>query len=191
MISSLLLVVLVLLSSSSFLISSAFGSQNQQIIQYKKLLLSHHNYIRQTRNQCDYKWSVPAEIKLNDLIWDDGLEVTAQQYAEQCENLPSHTHERTTCRWKSVGQNTAHVYSVPDTINVWRNSHRFYNFQNDECQSGHNCYVYKQVVNINTTHIGCGIHLCYDYVKQRNKYMVVCNYAPAGYYGNQSSHLTG
>ncbi|CAH8608027.1 unnamed protein product, partial [Schistosoma bovis] len=78
-------------------------------------------------------------------IWDDGLHVTAQQYAEQCENSPSRLNDRTTCRWKSVGQNIAQVHSVSYAIKVWRDGSRFYSFKNDKCGENHDCSMYKQV----------------------------------------------
>ncbi|KAH9581372.1 Histone H2A.V [Schistosoma haematobium] len=169
----MILFLLILLLS----ISSGLGGQ-EEMAEFARTLLHHHNYVRQTRNQCDYYWSTPSETKLGNLTWDDGLQVTAQQYAEQCENSPSRLNDRTTCRWKSVGQNIAQVHSVSYAINVWRDGSRFYSFKNDKCGENYDCSMYKQIVNINTTHIGCGVHMCNKNIN-KGKYIVVCNYAPA------------
>ncbi|KAK4468643.1 hypothetical protein MN116_007829 [Schistosoma mekongi] len=144
----------------------------------ENLLLYYHNYIRRERNTCDSRTSIPADVKLNDYIWDYSLHETAQQYAKQCENHPSSMQYRTTCRWKSVGQNIAKVNSIQNAIEQWRNEHRYYDFTTDSCQANHNCYVYKQIVNSNTTHIGCAIQLCNESMST-GKYLIVCNYAPA------------
>uniref|UniRef100_A0A5K4F824 SCP domain-containing protein n=1 Tax=Schistosoma mansoni TaxID=6183 RepID=A0A5K4F824_SCHMA len=168
--------MILLLLISLILVSPGLGGQDETA-KFTRTLLQHHNWVRQTRNKCDSRWST-SEKKLGDFIWDDGLYVTAQQYAEKCENIPSGLQDRTTCRWKSVGQNVAQVSSVYDAINVWRDGSRFYNLKNDECVVNHDCSMYKQLVDINTTHIGCGVHLC-NKNTNKGKYIVVCNYAPA------------
>ncbi|CAH8587588.1 unnamed protein product [Heterobilharzia americana] len=172
-----------------FLLSIAFqllplivlGNQAKLTME-KKYLLHAHNYIRQTRSRCDYIWSTPADEELNNLVWDEGLAWTAQIHADKCINTPSEPRERTTCRWKSVGQNIAEVVNMKEATVKWKDGSRFYNLINDNCRQYKNytidCNSYKQIVNANTTHIGCAVNFC-EHNTTNGKYMVVCNYAPA------------
>ncbi|TNN04854.1 GLIPR1-like protein [Schistosoma japonicum] len=169
--------MIILLLLMNIIISYSLGNQ-LEMTRDENLLLYYHNYIRRERNTCDYHTSIPADVKLNDYVWDYGLHITAQRYAKQCECYPSSMQSRTTCRWKSVGQNIAQVNSVQNAIEQWRNEQRFYDFTTDSCERNHNCHVYKQIVNSNTTHIGCAIQLCIHSMNT-GKYLIVCNYAPA------------
>ncbi|VDQ08166.1 unnamed protein product [Trichobilharzia regenti] len=89
----------------------------------------------------------PSETELTDLIWDDGLAITAQMYAKRCRNVISSPHERTTCKWKSVGQNVAEVGEIKDAPALWRDGARYYEYKDDLCTKENDeyyCDSFKQ-----------------------------------------------
>ncbi|CAH8865155.1 unnamed protein product [Trichobilharzia szidati] len=148
---------------------------------YKAVLLHRHNFIRQLANKCERTYIPPPEKELTDLIWDDGLAITAQMYAKTCRNVIGTPHERTTCKWKSVGQNVAEVGEIQNAPVIWRDGSRYYDYKDDHCTKENDeyyCDSFKQMIFANTTHIGCGAHLCHEDVDSK-KYIVVCNYAQA------------
>nr|CAX73488.1 hypothetical protein [Schistosoma japonicum] len=143
----------------------------------RNLLLALHNDERNVRSSCEYADIVPAEEKLDELTWDNDLGADAQRFADQCKKYVKQS-VRSVGKWESVGQNAINVSEIADAVRLWTKEANYYNHSLDTCMAGHDCDSYKQMVQAETKHIGCGAKWCSDF-KPPLKYLVVCNYSPA------------
>ncbi|KAH8873905.1 Venom allergen 5 [Schistosoma japonicum] len=141
------------------------------------VLLNLHNYERRLRESCIFEDIVPAEEKLDELTWDNELAADAQRFADQCKEYVKQS-VRSVGKWESVGQNAIEVTEIADAVRLWTKEANYYNHSLDTCMAGHDCDSYKQMVQAETKHIGCGAKWCIDIQLPLN-FLVVCNYSPA------------
>nr|P35786.1 RecName: Full=Venom allergen 5; AltName: Full=Allergen Ves s V; AltName: Full=Antigen 5; Short=Ag5; AltName: Full=Cysteine-rich venom protein; Short=CRVP; AltName: Allergen=Ves s 5 [Vespula squamosa] len=130
----------------------------------------------------------PPAKNMNNLVWNNELANIAQIWASQCKY--GHDTCKDTTKY-NVGQNiavsssTAAVYeNVGNLVKAWENEVKDFNptiswEQNEFKKIGH----YTQMVWAKTKEIGCG---SIKYVDNNwYTHYLVCNYGPAGNFGNQ------
>jgi len=157
----------------------------------KQALLDIHNEYR-SDTALGRTGSQPMAQDMAELIWDEGLENDAKEYANRCvfEHDPKND---------SQGENlfTA-VSSIDNVDNIDRllkgmfrfyNEHQYYNFDNGRC-TRQPCGHYTQVVWADTTKVGCAYSECSSIQNFRASFphqiLMVCRYlSPGNWYGKK------
>lgn len=120
-----------------------------------------------------------------DLVWDDALAESAQQYADQCYFEHSNT---------PYGENLGlGQHNMTSLISQFYDEYRLYDFNYPvySPETGH----FTQVIWSGTDKIGCGVSLCAEGMKDRNGPIQnkltknwVCHYSPPGNFRGQFSY---
>ncbi|NXX24392.1 PI16 inhibitor, partial [Nicator chloris] len=134
----------------------------------KEIILDEHNKYRS-------QVSPPAKGMMK-MTWDIDLEVDAQKRAEKC-------------TWdQNGGRGSTNFFATSSTVDVklaikeWNDERKFYNLSLSECDHGHTCDNYTQLVWADTSRVGCGSSSCkkIDGIETGNVQMLVCRYYPPG-----------
>ncbi|CAG9133132.1 hypothetical protein JYU34_006839 [Plutella xylostella] len=154
----------------------------------KQAIVDAHNRLRQSVALGQVSKQPPA-ANMMEMIWDDELAATAQNWANQCQPAHDSASQRDVLRWP-VGQNIAATWttrppsgpedSEPDfnkQINAWFNEVSIFGFK--PINGGHGTGHYSQLVWGETSHVGCGYTFYYDPSRGYTK-LYVCNYGPGG-----------
>lgn len=120
-----------------------------------------------------------ADVGVPPLRWSNELASFAQAWADHLAAKDCKVHHRPNSgTWKQrYGENifmgTRGYYDVGDAVQSWESEKKHYKgtvTASNYMKVGH----YTQMVWKTTTHVGCGIAECDDYI------IVVCNYNPPG-----------
>ena len=115
-----------------------------------------------------------AVVGVDPLVWDEGLEAYAQNYAEEragdCELIHSSGPYGENLFW---GSGT--VYNAEDAVKLWVDEKEFYDYDSNSCQPEQMCGHYTQVVWSTTQRVGCGRVQC-----DSGDYFIICSYDPPG-----------
>ncbi|KAK2854044.1 hypothetical protein Q5P01_006705 [Channa striata] len=133
----------------------------------------------------------PSASNMEYMVWDDELERSAAQWAEQCiwDHGPADL-------LMSIGQNlavhTGSRYTPASHVQTWYKEKDDYRYPlPHECNpwcpegcSGLVCTHYTQLVWATTNRVGCAVHVCprmyvWDEMWENTVYLV-CNYSPKG-----------
>ncbi|XP_062868989.1 cysteine-rich secretory protein LCCL domain-containing 2 [Trichomycterus rosablanca] len=144
----------------------------------------------------------PAASNMEYMVWDDELERTATQWAEQCQwdHGPQDL-------LKSIGQNLAVHYgryrSPAYHVQAWYDEVKDYTYPYPhECNpwcpercSGPMCTHYTQIVWATTNRVGCAVHVCplmnvWGNTWENAVYLV-CNYSPKGNWIGEAPYQHG
>ncbi len=119
------------------------------------------------------------DVDVAPLRWSNTLAAFAQEWADHLASSGCKMqHRPLTGKWKQqYGENlfmgTVGHYDVGDAVKAWENEKRFFKgkvTQSNFTKVGH----YTQMVWKSTTHVGCGIATCGNFI------IIVCNYNPPG-----------
>lgn len=132
-------------------------------------LLAQHNSLR-------------ASVGAKALTWSTSVAESAQAWAdtlaaEGCSIYHSNSPygENIYYEWTT----TATVPRNPEKVlSWWAAEAQYYDYANNECESGEECGHYTQLVWAETTAVGCGIASCSEPGKTTSVW--VCQYNPAG-----------
>lgn len=141
--------------------------RNQAV--FRKQILNDHNRVR-------------ANVSVSSLVWDDGLEAEAADYAATLARTRTFAHSKRVSGQPVEGENlwmgTFRAFSYGDMIDGWANEGRDFkrgSFPNlSRTGSWHDVGHYTQMVWAGTRSVGCAIAH-----NQTDEYMV-CRYFPAG-----------
>ncbi|PIK56156.1 hypothetical protein BSL78_06942 [Apostichopus japonicus] len=120
-------------------------------------------------------------------VWDADLALSAQQWADRCQNEHPVARNRD---YTNIGQNlfikadssAADPPSpVMTPVRSWNSQAKDYTYINNSCAE--NCAEYKQVIWAETEKVGCGVKYCEvastrSGTAYQNAWIVVCNYSP-------------
>ncbi|HQU82760.1 MAG TPA: CAP domain-containing protein [Pyrinomonadaceae bacterium] len=121
-------------------------------------LLKSHNDIR-------------TDQGLPNLKWNCSLADYAQEWATR--GIAEH---RDTFYGENIFAASDEKVSPLDGLQRWMNEQLFWNSTDKTCQEGKNCVHFLQVINKQTSEIGCGINRA---ATGKWKVLMVCNYNPA------------
>ena len=142
----------------------------------------------------------PAASQMLSVVWDKELATKAARWASN--NMFKHNPNKKvpSGKFEAVGENIyyysttdrSHVFTPESSMASWFDEHYLYTYgelkPSDFAKSkpiGH----YTQMVWSNSTHIGCGVS---QYAQNGyTKFLVVCNYGPAGNYLDQTPYPAG
>ncbi|RVE74585.1 hypothetical protein OJAV_G00023010 [Oryzias javanicus] len=144
----------------------------------------------------------PSAANMEHMVWDDELERSATQWAEECQ-------------WdhgprdllKSIGQNLAvhwgRYRSPAFHVQAWYDEVKDYTYPYpSECNpwcpercSGPMCTHYTQLVWATTNRVGCAVHVCprmnvWGEIWENSVYLV-CNYSPKGNWIGEAPYRHG
>ncbi|XP_071818920.1 cysteine-rich secretory protein LCCL domain-containing 2-like [Apostichopus japonicus] len=146
----------------------------------------------------------PSATDMTELVWDEGLAVQAQQWADNC--LYEHPNKALYKDYANIGQNLFIQYPdslgtkppspVTKPVTSWHNEVDYYDYYSYSCRPKKVCGHYTQVVWASTEKVGCGIKHCKLATTNRGKsyanaWLVACNYAPSGNYVGRKPYTTG
>ncbi|CAG9795124.1 unnamed protein product [Diatraea saccharalis] len=187
---------LVLFAMGSMLLATAEGcGAGKQMLKSggltaleKQAIVDAHNRLRQSVALGQVS-SQPPAANMMEMVWDDELAATAQNWANQCTPAHDRAAQRDVGRFP-VGQNLAATWttrppsgpsdSQPDfmkQINAWFDEVKIYGFK--PINGGHGTGHYSQLVWGETSQVGCGYTFYYDPSRGYTK-LYVCNYGPGG-----------
>ena len=119
------------------------------------------------------------QVGVPPLKWSNTLAAFAQEWADHlAESGCKMQHRPRSGKWKQqYGENlfmaTVGHYDVKDAINAWESEKQYFKervTRSNFNKVGH----YTQMVWKSTTHVGCGIATCGNFI------IIVCNYDPPG-----------
>ncbi|KAL3315616.1 hypothetical protein Ciccas_005750 [Cichlidogyrus casuarinus] len=121
----------------------------------------------------------PRARSMSTLVWDSGLEATAQKRVDRC-SLDHESHEdripagqANNKLYKHISQNVALAHRDTPLVDVaqhWWNEHTAFNYDRRYCTGGRPCMTYVTMAWAATTRVGCAYKNC-------EEKLVVCNYA--------------
>lgn len=174
--------------------------------------VTHNNLRSMTANGNTY--GQPSAVSMPNLLWDDGLALTAQEYANDCywghnSNRKSDLYNnRDKCQFDyngndAVGENLYMTTSSTQVNNIsygeqyavetWYNEYPDYDYDTNTCADNKSCGHYTQVVWANTLYFGCGSVICDNIVNKEdfvNALLIVCDYYSAGNYNGQWPYVS-
>ena len=184
------LFLLVLLMITTHHVCRAVNTPYPLTLAEKTAILAAHNNARAS--------VVPAAKTMPDLVWDDDLAATAQNWVNSCNATSSskylidHNPNRSNGFPFYVGENiyasTAQVTNMSNPVTSWDDEKQYYDLATNTCQAGQICGHYTQLVWANSLKVGCGRGFC-DNVTY--KYTIVCDYGPGGNYNNEKPYVAG
>uniref|UniRef100_K1PV07 Peptidase inhibitor 16 n=1 Tax=Magallana gigas TaxID=29159 RepID=K1PV07_MAGGI len=127
----------------------------------------------------------PKATNMREMVWDEGLETIARNYAEKCDF--NHNKLRSSSVGYYVGENLYVSYgdiSPEAAVTAWDNEKNDYDFANNVCDpnSKYGCGHYTQVTWAESEKVGCAKKYCSSVndftTKNLPGYLVVCNYGP-------------
>ncbi|KAL3315615.1 hypothetical protein Ciccas_005749 [Cichlidogyrus casuarinus] len=121
----------------------------------------------------------PRARSMSTLVWDSGLEATAQKMADRCslgyespeDRIPA--GQANNQLYRDISQNVLFVPSTTPLVDVaqqWWNEHTAFNYDSRHCTGGRPCMTYVNMAWAATTRVGCAYKNC-------EEKLVVCNYA--------------
>nr|XP_034317946.1 cysteine-rich secretory protein LCCL domain-containing 2 isoform X1 [Crassostrea gigas] len=140
----------------------------------------------------------PKATNMREMVWDEGLETIARNYAEKCDF--NHNKLRSTSVGYYVGENLYVSYgdiSPEAAVTAWDNEKTDYDFANNVCDpnSKYGCGHYTQVTWAESEKVGCAKKYCSSVndftTKNLPGYLVVCNYGPGGNVNNRRPFSSG
>lgn len=177
----------------------------------REVVLDKHNQFRrkvakglENRGISSRVHGQPPAANMKELVWNSELEVIAQRWADQCNQLGPHDKVRNKLDGTVVGQNQAYAASTSYLSEeqvlkqfamqpeLWYSEVENPGFDGDKVDSfvyssgiGH----YAQIVWGDTEEVGCGL----VYYKSDGWYtsLVICNYARSGNFMSKPVYKTG
>jgi len=139
--------------------------------------LESHNRVRTKHHLSPLKWSNQlAKISQN---WANqlGKGNHCQMYHRKG-NIPfgENLYRSSAIVWTD-GRREINPVSIKDVVKVWMDEEKWYDYKNNRCLPGKDCYHYTQAVWKGTTEVGCAMKVCPD-----KSQSWVCSYFPAGNY---------
>lgn len=134
--------------------------------------------------------------KLSPLQWDNGIAAYAQRWADHLKQhrdcKMQHRSVAGITEGKSYGENLAwnwhpraglksgtFISSPENSVLLWTQECKDYNYQNNSCVTGKQCGHFTQVVWNTSVRVGCGMAIC-DHPTRGRAEVWVCNYDPPG-----------
>ncbi|XP_064193376.1 cysteine-rich secretory protein LCCL domain-containing 2-like isoform X1 [Anguilla rostrata] len=144
----------------------------------------------------------PTASDMEYMLWDDGLERSATQWAEQCQwehgpqDLLMSIGQNLAVHWGRYRSPGYHVQAWYDEVKdyTYPYPHECNPWCPDRC-SGPMCTHYTQLVWATTNRVGCAVHVCprmdvWGEVWQNAVYLV-CNYSPKGNWIGEAPYQHG
>ncbi|XP_076007561.1 GLIPR1-like protein 1 [Genypterus blacodes] len=130
----------------------------------------------------------PRASDMLQMTWDEGLAVTARDWARNCVFKHSTAGENL---W--VGYPPSY-FTVKGAIENWVKEKGDYDYKSNDCSNI--CGHYTQVVWASSYKVGCAVQLCPKGVKEtdfgnRESAIFVCHYVPAGNINRRRPYKTG
>ncbi|XP_071958419.1 GLIPR1-like protein 1 [Antedon mediterranea] len=129
----------------------------------------------------------PEASDMKYMSWDDDLASMAQEWSDGC--VFEHGQPTNISPFDPVGQNlyssgasASNRPNLASATQAWYNEDQYYNYDTRECSDV--CGHYTQVVWADSYALGCGLTFC------TNKWILTCNYGPAGNY-NRHPYVSG
>ncbi|XP_063720343.1 uncharacterized protein LOC134846867 isoform X2 [Symsagittifera roscoffensis] len=161
----------------------------------KKQALDEHNRIRDTlewkdRNGAEFEG---FPVGMNKLEWDEALEQTAQEVADQCKK--NHLEYRGALfelleeGVGSIGENLAFgakykpKRDVGEYVRSWYSERKYFDWQKMDCVPVGKCFHLTQQLWADSKYLGCAQKKCtstYKSGKTKVWTNFVCHYSPAG-----------
>jgi len=133
----------------------------------------------------------PTATSMPPLVWDDALEVVAQNFVDGCPS--GHNAARSTQYGTGyVGENFAAGYSTGASAvtDGWVSEVAYFTFSSNACVSGQECGHYTQVVWAGSTLVGCAKPTQTNCPTWGDK-IYICDYAPGGNYVGEQPYTSG
>ncbi|CAH8865697.1 unnamed protein product [Trichobilharzia szidati] len=142
-----------------------------------------HNDYRHRVMNCELHNQPPAKY-LPDLQWDNDLAYYAQLLADRC--VFEHDEVKLP-QYERVGQNIAIYWTIEKAVDAWFNEYKEYDYYTGDCYEV--CGHYTQMVWQKTTHVGCGLRNCTQYLGYLGL-SIICNYGEGGNWGDDKPYET-
>ena len=113
--------------------------------------------------------------KQKPLIWNKDLEKISQEWANKLASSCKMSHHQGQVPFGENLYYYSQSTTVTNAVKAWASEKVFYNYQQNKCQDGKQCYHYTQIVWKGTTDLGCGYQSC-----SNGAQFWVCTYFPAG-----------
>ncbi|BHF61644.1 SCP / Tpx-1 / Ag5 / PR-1 / Sc7 of extracellular domains [Sparganum proliferum] len=144
----------------------------------KDLFLNYHNEVRRS--------VVPAASNMQDMVYDEELEVLAQKWVNRCKfEHPSRSEEE----YRLSGQNLGATggldgeASIRKVMKMWYDENKDYNYDRNSCKGV--CGHYTQMVWWNSNRIGCAMKTCSGIFPGMKANFIACQYVARGNYIGQ------
>ncbi|KAL3309050.1 hypothetical protein Ciccas_012408 [Cichlidogyrus casuarinus] len=167
----------------------------------RRTFLNRHNQLRGDL----VSGKVPGQPKaksMTPMIWDNGLQATAQKKADSCVFSHDTSADRTPAGQATdplygwIGQNLAMLASSTGRFNstsamdMWWNEYKDYTYATKTCAPRKACGHYTQMAWANTKNLGCAKKICPINEKISMPWMIiVCNYAYGGNFNNEFPYV--
>jgi len=133
---------------------------------------------------------------MNLVRWNEKVAALAQTWSERClfehgsmpYNVENVNHLLTigANMWASGGS-----FDVNNIINSWYNDQADFDPETQRCGFNQPCGAYEQMLNAETTDVGCGMTLCPSMAGGSNQNFLVCYFGPAGNSVNEGRFQLG
>uniref|UniRef100_A0AAX7UEK0 LCCL domain-containing protein n=1 Tax=Astatotilapia calliptera TaxID=8154 RepID=A0AAX7UEK0_ASTCA len=144
----------------------------------------------------------PTASNMEYMIWDDELERSATQWAEECQwdhgpqDLLMSIGQNLAVHWGRYRSPSSHVQSWYDEVKdyTYPYPHECNPWCPERC-SGPMCTHYTQLVWATTNRVGCAVHVCprmnvWGEIWENSVYLV-CNYSPKGNWIGEAPYQHG